>query len=105
MITYLSTQAFLLSVRGFILRKGVPECICSNNACNLDRAAKEVKQIWKMINNEEPTACLAQKGCAGSWVGAFGAICQNSAKEGTRRRDTHFARAAFPHKTLAEKPT
>lgn len=47
----MSTESFLMALRRFISRRGIPRVIYSDNAMSFKRANKELSQLWKSMRN------------------------------------------------------
>lgn len=47
----MSTESFLMALRRFISRRGIPRVIYSDNALSFKRANKELSQLWRTIRN------------------------------------------------------
>lgn len=47
----MSTESFLMALRRFISRRGIPRVIYSDNAMSFKRANKELSQLWKSLRH------------------------------------------------------
>lgn len=55
LVSDLTTEAFLASLRRFISRRGCPRTIHSDNATNFVGAKTELHELWKMFQNKNIT--------------------------------------------------
>lgn len=53
LISYLSTECFLLALRRFVARRGLPQTIYSDNALTFKKASREVQSLWKILRSRD----------------------------------------------------
>lgn len=74
----LSTEMFLLALRRFIARRGVPSIVYSDNAKTFKRADKDLQEIWKVLKGPETQELFGAHGITwkfiverAAWWGGF----------------------------------
>ncbi|XP_064462610.1 uncharacterized protein LOC135373316 [Ornithodoros turicata] len=53
LVTNLSTESFLLALRRFVARRGLPSTFYSDNALTFKRAAKDIQVMWNILRTSE----------------------------------------------------
>jgi len=69
----LSTNAFILALRRFASRRGMPSKICSDNGTNFVGAHSELKELGNFLlnNHDELLACFTNERCDWSFIPAY----------------------------------
>lgn len=53
LVSSLTTECFLLALRRFVARRGLPETIYSDNALTFKRASRDIQSLWKILRSRD----------------------------------------------------
>jgi len=73
LVSDLSANAFILTLRRFASRRGMPSKIYSDNGTNFVGAHSELEELWKFLlnNHKELLACFTIERCDWSFIPAY----------------------------------
>lgn len=95
LVSSLTTECFLLALRRFVARRGLPETTYGDNALTFKRASKGVQSLWKILCSHDTRRLLQlsahhvevnhREGSLVGWlVGVNGQVCKSFPAESSR---------------------
>jgi hypothetical protein len=100
-VTSLTTEAFLAILRRFIARRGKPRTIYSDNGTNVQGAANQLLEIYKMLQFSSQTATildfLAKEGCDWQFILPHGLHFGGIWEAAVKSMKHHLRRTLGPH--------